>query len=251
MMIWCRWIGVVVACVGWLGAFPLQANAKKGVGKWVVISKKGGVLVKRMKVHGSPLFAFRGEFTANIHIAKLVTVLANAKYRKRWVDRYHSSGNIEVPSKFERVYWIRFKFPWPAWDRDFVMYTRAVPDLKKRTFTALIKSIKHKKYPKQKGCIRAIAMRTFYQFKAITSKKGPPKTHIIVEVHTDPKGWLPAWLINSAQANWPRKTLRNLVKTAKKVGYYPLLKKWHDPKPLSYPPKLVKEFARLLKIRSY
>lgn len=244
-MSYLRCVLVLVLCLCLVGVEDAHA-AKKG--RWVKVSSKGGVLVHKMKVPGSKLFAFRGEMVADIHIAKLITILITPKYRKKWIDRYHSSGRIAMPSKIERIYWIRFDFPWPAWDRDFVMYTRAVPDLKRRIFTALIKSIKHKKRPKNKCCVRAEAIRTYYQFKALKQKKGGgPKTRIIVEVHTDPKGWLPKWIINNAQKNWPRKTLRNLVKTARNAKKYPLMRKWHSPKPLNYPDKMVKEYTDLVK----
>ena len=38
------------------------------------------------------------------------------------------------------------------------------------------------------------------------------RTKVEVEVFTDPKGALPAWLINLIQKDWPWKTIDGLVK---------------------------------------
>lgn len=227
---------------------PEAAAGKKG--KWEKISTKGGVIVHRKSMPGSKLFAFRGETTAQIHIARLITIFSSPTQRKLWIYRYHSSGRIKKPSEFERVYWIRFDLPWPAWDRDYVFYTIAVPDPKKRVLTALIKSIKHKTRPKNKCCVRAFAKRTYWKFQAIKHKKGgKPKTRIIVEVHTDPKGWLPAWMINATQSDWPRITLKSLIRASRKAKHHPLLLNWHSPKPLIYPKAMVDQFKMLLKKR--
>lgn len=230
-----------------------QAFAGAGFkGKWKKVSNKGGVLVHRMKIKGSNLFAFRGQMTANIHIAKLIRIFISpkVKVRKSWIANFITSKPISTPSPLERVYWIRFDLPWPAWDRDFVFHTRAVPNLKERSFTALIKSIKHKKYPKNKCCVRAIALGTYYKFTALKQKKGDkrgPRTRMYVEVHTDPKGWLPAWLVNKTQANWPRKTLLDLIKVSRKAKPHPLMLPWHSPKPIQYPAAVIKKYGKLIK----
>jgi hypothetical protein len=82
--------------------------------------------------------------------------------------------------------------------------------------------------------VRAQACGTYYKFEAF---RGKTKTKLTVEVHTDPKGMLPSWLVNAIQKGWPSKTLNGLVKRARKVnkiadGYA----KWHDELPPPPPP---------------
>ncbi|TNE46171.1 MAG: hypothetical protein EP343_24770 [Deltaproteobacteria bacterium] len=246
-------LSLMLALMMFVVPSPKSAIAGGGFkGTWKKVSNKDGVLVHRMKLKGSNLFAFRGEMTANIHIAKLIRIFISPKVktRKKWIDGFRGSKPISTPSPLERVYWIRFDLPWPAWDRDFVFHTRAVPNLRDRTFTALIKSVKHKKFPKNKCCVRAFARGTYYKFTALKHKKGDkrgPRTRLYVEVHTDPKGWLPAWLINKTQSNWPRKTLLNLVKVSRKAKPHPLMLPWHSPGPIQYPAAVVKKYGKLIK----
>lgn len=55
---------------------------------------------------------------------------------------------------------------------------------------------------------------------------GGQKTRIILETLGDPKGWIPTWLVNKTQKNWPLETLKNLKVQVKKPYYslYPLPK---------------------------
>lgn len=219
--------------------------AKKRKGTWRKTSSGKGVTVYRKKVPGSKLFAFRGEYTASIHIGRLLTLFSSSTQRKLWVENYHSSGRLEKSNEFERVYWIRFNMPWPVMARDFVMRVKAAPNPATRTVDVLIKSVAHKKYPKNRCCVRGIVKITHWRFVAIVPKKGgTPKTRITVEVHIDPKGWLPPWLVNSTQSDWPRKSLLSLSKAAHRFKLYPMLRHWHSPNSLFYPKAELRRFAK-------
>ena len=77
-----------------------------------------------------------------------------------------------------------------------------------------IKSTKHSKAPETVG-VRA----QLNQSKYLLEPLGENKTRVTVEIHTDPKGLLPAWLVNLIQKGWPVKTLNNLKnQTAKYNG---------------------------------
>ena len=58
------------------------------------------------------------------------------------------------------------------------------------------------------SCVRAVTTRAYWRLKAIDDES----THVAVEVHTDPKGSLPAWLVNMIQKDWPRDTILGLTK---------------------------------------
>ena len=40
--------------------------------------------------------------------------------------------------------------------------------------------------------------------------EGGQKTLVVTEIHADPKGSLPTWVVNMFQKDWPVKTIRNL-----------------------------------------
>lgn len=215
-------------------AAPRTATAGSG-GSWELVSKDDGVRVSRKQVPGSNMFAFRGVMTANVHFAKVVQVFADSKSRRHWVDRWHSDKELSVKSPLERTYYIRFGLPFPVSDRDYVLHTKAKPNPKRRILTAYIKSVNHPAGGKKSCCVRGNVVGTYYKFEALPNSE---RTRLTVEVHTDPRGMLPAWLVNIIQKKWPYKTLRGLVRQAQKPGTpkHPRFADWHTPYVAPAPP---------------
>lgn len=205
-------------------ALPATAFA----GGWESVGTIDGVRVWRKQVEGSKKLAFRGEVTANVHIAKVISVFGDSKSRRYWVDRWKADKELEVKSPFERTYWIRFGLPFPVSDRDYVLHTKAEVDNDKRVLTARIKSVPHRAKGIDDCCVRGEVTSTYYRFEAV---QGGEKTKLAVEVHTDPRGMLPSWLVNLIQKGWPAKTLNGLVRAAQRptVTPHPRFVDWHKP----------------------
>lgn len=179
---------------------------------WTSLGLIDGVKVSRKTVEGSPLFAFRGERVAEIPMDVLIATFADPKERSKWVDMYADHKTFEK-TELREVYWIRFDLPPLISDRDYVLESVAKIDKKKAQISVEIKSVDHPDAPTG-CCVRAEVRRTYYQFTAIS----PTKTKLEVEVHTNPKGMLPGWLINLIQKKWPAKTLNSLYERAIKVN---------------------------------
>ena len=60
----------------------------------------------------------------------------------------------------------------------------------------------------------------------LTSIDGGRRTHVVAEVHCDPKGGIAAWLVNEFQNNWGYNTLSNLRSQVRKpdVAVHPRLR---------------------------
>ncbi|MEY3013680.1 MAG: hypothetical protein RIT45_2415 [Pseudomonadota bacterium] len=215
------------ACVLWLG---LLAAAPAFAGGWESVGTIDGVRVWRKQVEGSKKLAFRGEVVRDVHIAKVLSVFADSKSRRYWVDRWKDDRELEVKNKLERTYWIRFGLPFPVSDRDYVLHTKAEVDSTKRIVIARIKSVQHKGKGVDDCCVRGEVTSTYYRFEAVP---GSERTKLVVEVHTDPKGMLPSWLVNLIQKGWPAKTLNGLVRAAQRptVTPNPSFVDWHKPPP--------------------
>jgi hypothetical protein len=177
---------------------------------WEKVGKDRGVNVMRKQVKGSPLMAFRGEVVEEISLDMLIATFTDPTQRKYWVDKYHSHKTFKKTPIMEK-YWIRFDLPVIVSDRDYVLESKATIDKEKGIIEVNIKSIINKKFPVD-CCVRAEAKRTYYRFTALSRTK----TRLEVEVHTDPKGLLPNWLVNIIQKKWPSKTLSGLIKQARK-----------------------------------
>ena|GEM_PF-2024032 len=195
-----------------------DAPRRKSLPKWEVVSSDDTFVTKRRSVPGSNKFAFRGEMVADITMGKLLKVFLSPESRKEWVALYKDSQNLIMPTPFDLTYWIRFSLPWPISDRDYVLRAIAKADRKSRVFTTMIESVEHPDKPKQDCCVRGQAFGTYYRFQALPGQK---KVKMEVEVHTDPKGSLPSWLVNLVQKSWPRNTLTGLLREAQKPDVTP------------------------------
>ena len=202
--------------------FCAQLGLAKG---WETLGTYDSVKVSRKTVEGSPLFAFRGVTEANIPLDILIGTFTDPKQRRHWVDRYDEHVTFKK-TELSETYWIHFKLPPLVSDRDYVLKSDAEVDKDKGVIQVKIKSVKHKDYP-PKCCVRAEVKGTYYKFTALSATK----TRLEVEVHTDPKGLLPSWVVNLIQKKWPSKTLSRLIKHAlKNKVSHPKTKAWLDQK---------------------
>ena len=199
--------------------FSLQPHLVIAKG-WEKIGTFDNVKVSRKTVKGSPLFAFRGITEANIPLDILIGTFTDPKQRRHWVDRYDEHVTFKK-TELSETYWIHFKLPVVS-DRDYVLKSDAIVDKDKGIIQVKIKSVKHDKYP-PKCCVRAEVKGTYYKFTALS----PTRTRLEVEVHTDPKGLLPSWVVNLIQEKWPSKTLSRLITHAlKNKVSHPSTKAW-------------------------
>ena len=174
---------------------------------WELVSTTDGVEVARKTMEGSSLFAFRGESTENVHISVLAAVLLNDPIGPEWVDLMIDSRLLHRDSETTKVIYQGYGLPWPIQDRDYVLHQEASYDEATETFTLMFKSVDDAMMPVQECCVRAMAYRTYWRLQAL----GGNRTQVEVEVYTDPRGSLPAWLINLIQKDWPYNTITSLV----------------------------------------
>jgi len=214
------WIWMAVLL---LPAVPRVAHADSA---WEYIGTWDGVRVSRKNVAGSDVLAFRGEIVAPIHIGKVMAAFLDRSQRRFWVDRFSDQKTLETISPLSEIYWIRFGLPFPITDRDYVFRADGSNDLAHHVFTAKIKSVTDGRKGPDDCCVRAVAYGTFYRFEALP---GTEKTKMQVEVHTDPKGAIPDWLVNIIQKKWPSKTLGGLIRHASRGGapVHPDYANWH------------------------
>jgi hypothetical protein len=204
--------------IGVMMAFLLvgsgSSHAKSG---WEYVGTTKGVKVERKTVPNSALFAFRGEGTFEAPIGLLVSVLKDEHIAEEWVDLMLEHTVVRKLAPDTNLLYESYGLPWPISNRDYVMKEEMKYDADTKVFTINYESITDPSRPENPDFVRAMAYRTFWRLK----KVGPGRTFVEVEVLTDPKGALPAWLINLIQKDWPWKTIDGLVTRSKKGDITP------------------------------
>jgi hypothetical protein len=220
-----------------IAASAVAAPSMAGAAGWEVVGNTDNVKVSRKQVEGSSKLAFRGETIAKVHIGRIVNVFADFTQRRFWVDRWKEDRELENRGPLERIFWIRFGLPFPVSDRDYILHVKAEPNEAARTVTARINSVTHRKKGEDDCCVRGLVVSTYYRFEALAGER----TKLTVEVHTDPRGMLPSWVVNLIQKKWPVKTLNGLVAAALRptITVRPEYQSWHEPRVVPPPPPAV------------
>ncbi len=191
---------------------------------WKPVYEKDGIAVAKKVLPESSLMPFRGEGVVDIHISKLVGVIKTAGLGPDWVDLQVESKELHRDSDEAAIIYNKYDLSWPVSDRDYLMQQRTTYDADKKVVTVTYESIEDDRWPPDDCCVRAVAVRTFWKFIYV----GPTETKIEVEVYTDPKGALPAWLVNMIQRGWPYNSITGITARAKKpdVTAHPRCTDW-------------------------
>lgn len=176
---------------------------------WEEMGSDEGIRVYRRDVPGSPLVAFKGTGMVDAPLGKIAWVLSDNAHRTNWVDRLKRSVVLEQRSAFDFILYQHFQLPPLISDRDYVYRAIGSRNPKTGVVTLQISSVTHPKAPPTVG-VRA----RLYESRYVLTPKGD-RTHVTVEIHTDPKGSLPAWLVNMIQKSWPMNTLQALRREVK------------------------------------
>tara|TARA_B100000530_G_scaffold330903_1_gene274904 strand:- start:238 stop:891 length:654 start_codon:yes stop_codon:yes gene_type:complete len=194
-----------------------QAVEAGGGPSWEGMGTKEGVEVERKTMPDSALFAFRGEGSFDVPIGRLITVLKTPEIAVEWVDLMTEHTVVRSIGQNKNLIYESYGLPWPISDRDYVMHEKYSYDESQRVFTIDYESVEDAAKPVREDHVRAMAYRTFWRLTMLDNGR----TKVEVEVFTDPKGALPAWLINLIQKDWPWKTIDGLVNRARKEDIKP------------------------------
>ena len=199
-------------------------------GDWTELYTKDEIIVSRMDLEGTRFYAFKGETVYDAPATKVMHVLMDNDHRTDWVDMLYEATVLEKTGPFDYVLYQAFDLPVTFADRDYVYRGQA-----KRVSDTVVElqlgSVEHPKKPAEETVgVRAELVNTLYR---LTDEEGG-KTRVEVEVQTDPKGWMPIWLVNLVQKDWPHETLMGLGRELEKsyTGHYPLPDANGKPMPL-------------------
>mgnify|MGYP005817522731 CR=1 FL=1 len=179
---------------------------------WVEVGKENGITISRRKLQNDPVFAYRGEGTLEASIGKIISVALDVPRRVEWVNRLEVARVVRDISPNHKIIYMKVRAPWPVNDRDFLVDSVFQFDPKKQAASFDMKSVEDPTVPPDRCCVRAHVSSNHIELKATSDKR----TEVVAEAHVDPKGSLPAWLVNLVQKTFPRKTLEGLLKQVNK-----------------------------------
>jgi len=173
---------------------------------WEEVYTQDEVTVSKMDLEGTKFYAFKGETVMDAPATRIMHVLLDNDHRIEWVDRLYQAVELEKNGPFDYVLYQAFDLPLTFADRDYVYRGQA-----KRVSDTVVElhlvSVDHADKPAEDTVgVRAELVNSLYRLTDLEDGK----TRVEVEIQTDPKGWMPIWLVNLVQKDWPLETLNGM-----------------------------------------
>lgn len=177
-------------------------------GEWQKILEQDGVEIFLAEVPGSNFKAFRSRGTVKGNIERYLALYREVGEMKKWSPKIVEKTVIREVSDIEAITYQVDDIPWPAQDRDLILNNKLFLDREEKTLKVLLYSVEDAAYPPTDKYIRAQVNWAVFSIRPLTKDT----TLIDFMIHADPKGEIPAWIVNQIQRKWPFKFLKNSEK---------------------------------------
>jgi hypothetical protein len=187
-------------------ALPGAGHAEENGGSWELLRSDAGIQVSRRIVPGSSFVAFRGEGDVEAPILAVADVLVDVPHESQWMDSLKEARILRQVSDSEYILYSHVGTPPTMTDRDFVTDVRVAIDASKKVLSVEMRSVDDPAAP-HTDFVRANLTGSVFTLRGSPDGK---TTHVIAEIHCDPKGSVPSWAVNFFQKSWGFNTLQSL-----------------------------------------
>jgi hypothetical protein len=224
---------LVLAAMGVAVPGPTAAADASG---WETLRRDDGIVVQRKEVAGSSFVAFRGEGDINAPLLLVGSVIVDVAHSRQWVDSVVESHVLRRVTDTEYITYAHIGTPVTMSDREFVTDVVLSADVASKTLAIRMHSVDDPAAPRTDYVRGNLSDGSWI----LTSIDGGSRTHVAAEIHADPRGSIPAWIVNLFQKNWGYNTLMSLRKqvTRRDVTVHPLLKTMLEERGFFAPPSV-------------
>lgn len=175
---------------------------------WALAKEQNGVKISTRHIDESSIKAFRGQTQINAPIKDILDYMEVVASIPDWMADVKAISQIEHTGNV-KIQHVLTDMPWPVRDRDGIYkltLERESPLRAKIEIDAIPDYL-----PITDNVVRIELAHGYWLFE---EKEG--KTLVIYEMHVDPSGRLPSWIVNSAIVRAPYSTLLNLKQELEK-----------------------------------
>lgn len=170
-----------------------------------------GITVYKKDVSGSDVVAFRGHGIVDAAISLVTTIVFDTARGTEWIEDLKESRILRWLDPFQFIEYDHIGTPFVMKDRDFVTHVTMAPDPSNRKILLSYQSVDDSSSPNT-DYVRGEMIHANFVLTSLDAGK----TDVDADIHCDPKGSVPKWIVNFFQSDWPVTTFRNLRKQAKK-----------------------------------
>ena len=200
----------------WFFLVPLLLAANAGhASDWrPVVTTPDGIGIFQKEATESGLIAFRGVGVVEAPLPVVATVIFDTSRRKDWIKGLAESRVVRWESMDHYVEYDHIAMPMFFSDRDFVSRVQVRYDRFKEELVFHYQPSDEPEAP-QTGYLRGEMLNMTFLLRSVNEGRS---TRIDAEFLSDPKGWIPAWLVNLFLRDWPTTTFRSLRREVQRPG---------------------------------
>jgi len=202
--------------VAWLliALIVLLANPGQASEWRSVLDTSDGIQIFNKEATDSGLIEFRGVGVVEAPLPVVATVIFDTERRVQWIKGLKESRIVRWEGHDSFIEYDHIDMPTFFTDRDFVSKVRMRSDQAKREVVFQFHPADDPSAPPTDYLRGEVINMTF----ALRSVDHDTRTRVDAEFLCDPKGWIPAWLVNFFLKDWPKTTFRNLRKEVLRSG---------------------------------
>jgi hypothetical protein len=171
--------------------------------EWTLKRTVDGMTVYTRDREGSEIKQVKLVMTVNANIEDINDVLIDASRQPEWVFKCTEAKDLGGQIETGWYYYSRIALPWPMDDRDLI--AKVVGESNHGHYTS--KSIAAPdRAPLVEDCVRITDFDVFTEYHALTDST----TQMTYELHSEPGGSVPNWLVNLFIDKGPVETMTKL-----------------------------------------
>jgi ribosome-associated toxin RatA of RatAB toxin-antitoxin module len=174
---------------------------------WELEKDEEGIRVYTRNVKGSHFKTYKAVMRVNASVHTLVNLVKDIQAYPMWIDTCKKGVLLKIVSKNEYLAYTVNNAPWPVMDRDAIVLNTVLKGPSKGSVMINIEG-KHSYLPINDRIVRVKRIKGYWRFLPL--KNG--FSEVTYEVHSEPGGNIPAWLLNQIVVSQPFNTLKNMKK---------------------------------------
>jgi hypothetical protein len=197
--------GLLATTVSWQATAGLPDEE---TAPWTLQEESGSIRIYTTPVEDSSFRAFKAVGVLDAPIENIMAVMVTPESCLEWAHNCAEARAVGDGNFHNRLAYSATDMPWPVSDRDYVL--RLTTEGSQGTGQIIVRmSAVPDQMEEKDGRVRVDESDTLYRF----TPEGE-KTRMVWLQHTDPKGALPGWLVNSLLVDIPLKSMEALEETA-------------------------------------
>ena len=188
----------------WTVAAMVLAATSSHAADWTLGRQEDGITVHTRPVDGSGIDEFRGVAEVDAPAEAIVALLRDSNRFKDWFPNTPESRLLDRNGAVSHQYSV-MATPWPVSDRDNVLRSVLSPDTETGVVEITV-TADPDHYPEQPDRVRVRRAKGLWRFEPLSESR----TRVTFQMHLEPGGGIPQWMINARVVATPFEALGNL-----------------------------------------